>query len=43
MQLATSQEFLALTNMEVSKYYILFIDGELPIVERDHFFYIDMR
>jgi hypothetical protein len=41
--LVTSQEFIALTNMDVSRFYILFIDNKLPIVEKDKYKYIDIN
>jgi hypothetical protein len=40
--LVTSYEFLAMTDMDVSQFYILFIDGKLPIVERQDYKYIDV-
>jgi hypothetical protein len=40
--LVTSYEFLAMTPMDVSRFYILFIDGKLPIVERQNYMYIDV-
>lgn len=40
--LVTSDEFLAITHMDMSRFYILFIDGKLPIVERQSYKYIDV-
>jgi hypothetical protein len=41
--LVRSQEFILMTKMEGSQFYMLFIDGKLPIVERDGYKYIDLN
>jgi hypothetical protein len=39
----TTEDFVEITNMDRTQFYILFIDRKLPIAEFGHHYYINMR
>ena len=41
--LVTTEEFVSMTNMDLTQFYILFDSGKLPIVKRPHHVFVDIN
>ena len=41
-ELVTTEEFVRMTNMDPTQFYILYLDKQLPVVKSGNHFYIDI-
>jgi hypothetical protein len=40
--LVTTEDFVHITNMDLTQFYILYISGKLPLVKRPHHVFVDI-